>query len=264
MQALSVVVASLGAGAALVASPARADPGGDPDDVIARPLVLPPDAVELRLTAEINLQPNELAHPIALAPDAWWGISPRWMIGVIHSDPSLDQIAVSASFCVRESDISPCNRRYRGSGIDVRYDALSGDLAIAPRARLVIRDIDPIKPAVTLGALARWVHGRFAITTDPYLRIPLANHALGNRTAIVLPVWFAVQPAEGWAIALHTGYDADLVILRDGGHGPVALDVAARITPQIDLGIEAGWGALFGPVHESKQGTLMLAAGWRG
>lgn len=264
MQTLSVVVASLGAATALVAAPAHADSDGAPDDVIARPLVLPPDAVELRLTLEINLQPHAIAQPLALAPDAWWGISPRWMIGVIHSDPSLDQIAVSASFCVRESDILPCDHRYHGSGIDVRYDALSGDLAVAPRVRAVIRDIDPIKPAITLGALARWAYGRFAITTDPYLRLPLANHALGNRAALVLPVWFAVQPAEGWAIALHTGYDADLVILRDGGHGPVALDVTARVTRQIDLGVEAGWGAIFGPVHDAKHGTLMLAAGWRG
>lgn len=263
MQALSVVVASLGAATALVASPAHADPGAVPDDVITRPLVLPPDTVELRLTAEINLQPNNLASPVALAPDAWWGISPRWMIGIIHSDPSVDQIAVSASFCVRESNISTCDRRYRGSGIDVRYDALSGALAVAPQVRVVIRDIDPFKPAITLGALARWMHGRFAITTDPYLRLPLANHELGNRAAIVLPVWFAVQPAEGWAIALHTGYDADLVILRDGGRGPAALDVTARVTRQIDLGVEAGWGALFGQLHDGKHGTLTLAAGWR-
>ena len=267
MQALSVVAASLGAAAVLVASPARADEGDPPDDapddVIARPLVLEPDAVDLRLTAEINVEVRAIARPTALAPDAWWGISPRWTVGIIHSDPSVDQIAVSASFCVRESDISTCGRLYHGSGIDVRYSAFSGDLALAPRVRALIRDVDPVKPALTLGALARWAHGRFAITTDPYLRLPLANHTLGNRAAIVLPVWFAVQPAAGWAIALHTGYDADLVILRDGGRGPVALDVTARVTRQIDLGVEAGWSALFGPQHESKQGALMLAAGWR-
>jgi hypothetical protein len=211
-----VAVAALGAATVLVTPPAHAAP----DDVIARPLVLDPGTIELRLTAEINVQPREVAHPVALAPDAWWGISPRWTIGVIHSDPSLDQIGIAASFCVRESDISTCDRMYRGSGLDVRYAAVSGPFSVAPRLRALIRDIDPLKPAIAPGALVRWTHGRFAITGDPYLRLPLANHKLGNRAAVVLPLWFAVQPAAGWAIALRTGFDADLVVLRDGGHGP--------------------------------------------
>lgn len=259
MQFSPAVAASVGAAILAVAATARAQP----DDVIARPLVLEPGAVELRLTTEINIQAREIARPVALAPDAWWGISPRWTIGIIHSDPSVDQIGIAASFCVRESDVSACDRLYRGSGLDVRYGAIAGDLAIAPRARVLVRDIAPVKPAVMLGALVRWAQGRFAITTDPYLRLPLANHELGNRAALSLPVWLAVQPAVGWSIALRTGYDADLVILRDGGRGPFAVDVTMRVTSRLELGLEAGWAALFGPQHDGKQGTVMLAAGWR-
>jgi hypothetical protein len=259
VQVSPVVVAVLGA-AALVPRTARADP----DDVIARPLVLAPGAIELRLTAEVNVQPREIGHPVALAPDAWWGLSPRWTVGIIHSDASLDQIATSASLCVRESAISACDRLYRGSGLDIRFGALAGELSLAPRMRLLIRDIDPVKPAISLGTLARWRRGRFAITTDPYVRLPLANHKLGNRAAIYLPLWFAVQPATGWAIALHTGFDADLVVLRDGGRVPVAIDVTARVTGDVDLGVIAGWGGLFGPQHDGKHGTLMIAASWHG
>lgn len=258
MQSPPVVAAAL---AAIVTVPATAR--AQPADVIAQPLVLEPGTVELRLTTEINIQARELARPLALAPDAWWGISPRWTIGFIHSDPSVDQIGIAASFCARQSDISACDRLYRGSGLDVRYSAVAGDLALAPRVRVLVRDIDPFKPAVALGALARWTQGRFAITTDPYLRLPLANHELGNRAALSLPVWLAVQPAVGWVIALHTGYDADLVILRDGGRGPFALDVTTRVTSRLELGLEAGWAALFGPQHDGKQGTVMLSAGWR-
>ncbi|HEY0479013.1 MAG TPA: hypothetical protein VGD37_15950 [Kofleriaceae bacterium] len=256
-----VVAAALGA--TMLAAPlARAEPDDVIDDVIARPLVLAHGAVELRLTAEINVQPREVGQPTSLAPDAWWGVSPRWTLGLIHSDVSVDQIATSASFCVRQSEISACNRLYHGSGLDVRYGALAGDLAIAPRMRLLIRDIDPIKPAITLGALARWTRGRFAITIDPYVRLPLANHKEGNRAAIFFPLWFAIQPATGWALAMHTGFDADVVVLRDGGRVPMALELTARVTPDIDLGVTAGWGGLFGPQHDGKHGTLMLAVGW--
>jgi hypothetical protein len=250
---LGLAAATLGAGVA----------HADPDDVIARPLVLAPGAVEARVTAEINVQPRDIAHPMSLAPDVWYGLSPRWTIGLIHSDPSVDQIATTASFCVRESAISPCDRLYRGSGLDVRFDALAGQLALAPRLRVLIRDIDPFKPAITLGALARWVHGRFSIAADPYLRLPLANHALGNRAALVVPLWLAVQPAARWAIALRTGYDGDLAVLRDGGHGPLTLGVTSRVTDEVDLGLEAGWGSLLGPQHDAKHATILISAGWR-
>jgi hypothetical protein len=234
-----------------------------PDDLVARPLVLDDGAIELRLTAEINVQPRFVGRPLALAPDAWWGISPDWTIGVIHSDPSVDQIDSTATLCVVQSDISTCDRAYRGSGIDVRYGALAGALAVAPRLRLLARDISPFKPAVTLGALARWTRGRFAIISDPYLRLPLANRTLGNRAAVFVPLWLAVQPATGWELALHTGYDAELAVLRDGAHGPIALVASTAVTRDIDLGIEAGWAHLLGPQHDARHGTVMISAGWR-
>jgi hypothetical protein len=224
--------------------------------------VLDEGAIDLRLTAEINLQPRFVAQPLAFAPDAWWGISPRWTIGLVHSNASLDRIDAGATLCVRESRISTCNRLYRGSGLDVRFSALTGHLAVAPRVRLLVRDVDPFKPAATIGVLVRWRHGRFAITSDPYLRLPLANHDLGNRASLVAPIWLAVQPARGWELAVHTGYDADLIVLRDDGRIPVGLAVTARVTRELDLRVEAGWSRLLGPQHDVQHGAVMITAGW--
>jgi hypothetical protein len=249
---------ALGVACLLAAPAARAEP----DDLVARPLTLDAGELELRLTASINSDQVAIARPVSLAPDAWFGVAPRWTVGLIHSDQSLDQIATSGSFCVRDSQLGTCEHRYQGSGIDVRFAALDGELAIAPRLRAVIRDIDPFKPAVTLGAAMRWARGRFAIASDPYLRLPLANHELGNGAAIVLPVWFAVQPELGWMIALRTGFASDLVVLRDGGHVPVAFDVSARVTEDIDGGLEVGWGSLIGPQQEARTVTVMVMVGW--
>jgi len=231
-----------------------------PDDLVTRPLVLDAATVELRMTVEVDVQRSDIAQPLSLAPDVWWGISPRWTLGVIHSNASLDRIEAGATLCVRQDQAPPCDRLYHGSGLDVRYSALAGPLAVAPRLRLVIRDLDPIKPVVTLGAMARWAHGRFAVATDPYLRIPLANAELGNRTQLVLPLWLTVQPASGWAISLRTGYDSDLAVFRDGGHGPISLGVTARATATVDLAIEAGWPRLLGPQHDARHGTVLFAA----
>lgn len=253
-------VLALGALTAGLGTTARAD---SPDDLVTRPLVLAPGAVELRLTASINVQIRSVGVPLSLAPDAWWGVLPRLTLGVIHSDASLDQFATSGSFCIRQSAISTCERFYHGSGLDVRYGALDGDLAVAPRLRLLVRETDPFKPAVTLGALVRWVHGRFAIVSDPYLRLPLANHELGNASAIMLPLWLEVQPAPRWLIALHTGFDAELVVLRDGGHGAFGVEVTTRARDDLDVGISAGWGSLLGPQHDARHGTAMISAAWR-
>ena len=248
----------------LIVTPVVTPAFAAPDDLVTRPLVLPANAIDLRLTAEINVQPQLVGQPLSFAPDAWWGILPRWTIGVIHSNASIDLFEAGATFCVRQSDLvtSTCHRLYHGSGLDVRWSALAGPLAIAPRLRVLIRDLDPIKPAATLGALMRWSHGRFAITSDPYLRLPLANHNLGNRAALVVPIWFAVQPARGWEIAVQTGYDADVVVLRDDGRIPLSLGVTQRVTGDLDLRVEAGWSRLLGPQHDGQRGALMIGAGW--
>jgi hypothetical protein len=243
---------------AVGAGPADASP----DDLVAHPLVLDAGAVELRLTAEINIEPMQMGRPLSLAPDAWWGMSPRWTLGLIHSNASLDRIDAGNTFCIRQSDLSTCRNLYRGSGADVRFSALDGPLAVAPRLRAIVRDIEPFKPAVTLGALVRWTHDRFAIISDPYVQLPLYNGSLGNRSALSIPLWLAVQPAPGWSIAAHSGFDAQLAVIGDGWHGPLGLGVTARITPAIELGAEAGWLRLLGPQPDAKRGTALLTVDW--
>ena len=262
---VSPAVAALGAASMLwmTVQDAQAQPGASPDDLITRPLVLAPGALDVRLTLAINLQQRANTEPTALSPDAWWGVLPRLTIGLTHSDASLDQIATSGSFCVKPST-STCEHAYKGSAIDVRFSALEGPFALAPRLRAVIRNLDPFKPAVMLGALLRWTHGRFAITGDPHLRVPLANASLGNYTEINLPVWLAVQPAAGWMIAARGGFESDVNVIRDGGHIPFAVDVAARATPSVDVSLEGGWASLLGPLHDARHATIMLGVGWHG
>ncbi|MBA3453398.1 MAG: hypothetical protein H0T42_09935 [Deltaproteobacteria bacterium] len=245
-----------------IASGARAEPPGHATDLVTRSLVLAAGGVEAQLTAEINLQARRVGRPLSLAPDLWYGLTPRWTIGLIHSNRSVDRIDASATFCLRRFQ-TRCDRLYRGSGIDVRWSWKTGPLSVAPRARVLLRDVDPIKPAVTLGAMVRWTRGRFAIESDPYLRLGLANRDEGNRAALFLPVWLAVQPTCHWLIAIHTGYDSELAIWRDGYHVPFGLVVRARATSYLDVGVEAGFTSLLGPQNNIKQRAALVTLGWR-
>jgi hypothetical protein len=233
------------------------------DDVAARPLVLSAGGVEVRLTAGVEIRYQVATQLLSLAPDVWWGISPRWTLGLVHSAASLDRIDPVATLCVRDPETSSCPGRYVGSGLDARFSARAGELAVAPRFRLLVRAVTPWKPAATLGALIRWSRGRFAITGDPFVRVPLANRTQGNRAALYVPVWFEVTPARGWLVFFHTGYDASFATLRDGGHVPIGLGLTAPVTDQLDLGFEAGWPSLLGPQHSVKLATVLVSLGWR-
>jgi hypothetical protein len=243
----------------------------EPNDLVARPLVLAEHQVDAELVTEINLAPRQFAEPTSLAPDVWVGVLPQLTVGLIHSDPSVDRFSPGATFCVRTGAF--CQHVYRGSGIDALYSVRGGALAVAPRLRFLIRDVDPVKPALTLGALVRWTHGRFAVIGDPYLQLGLANTERGNRHALWLPVTFAVQPMARWELALRTGIDSDLVrylgtdgdrhVATDQWHVPLALATRVRIDAHIDVGAMVGFPSLIGPQNTAKERALFLLFGWR-
>ncbi len=231
-------------------------------DVLDRRLVLDDNQVEIAATLEVDLNTSPFARPTSLAPDLWWGITPRLTVGLIHSHASVDQIAAGASFCVRTAELG-CDKAYSGSGADARYLIYDdGAFAIAPRARFLVRDLDPVKPALTAGALLRWRHGRFAIVSDPYLQLGLANREDGNRSQLWLPVYFELAPACAWVLALHTGWNAELITISDNWHIPLALSARVAVVRSLDVALEAGFATLGGPQNNVKQRAAMLTLAW--
>jgi len=240
----------------LLATSARANS----DDIVTRPLVLPKGALAAELTIEANLAHNFWGEPLSLAPDVWWGATDRLTLGLVHSNASLDRFAPGASPCIVTDDVLYCDAVYHGSGLDARY-ALN-DL-VAPRARFVLRDIAPMKPALMLGALAKWSRGRFGITLDPYLQLGVANQELGNRTQLWVPIELAMQPTCRWQFALSTGWNTIIKNIEDGWHVPIAVGVRARATQHLDVGATLGFATLLGPQNTPKQRVLFLSVGWR-
>lgn len=247
--------------ATVLGAPAAAR--AEPTDVVSRPLVLDAGELDVRLSAEGNLLPRRLGQPLSLAPDAWYGVTSRWTIGLTHSSRSVDRIDAVASFCVRELE-GQCDRAYQGSGLDVVWSWRRGALAIAPRGRLLLRGVEPWKPAVTVGARVRYARGRLGVEAEPYLRVGLASRDRGNRDALVVPVRVLVQPTCRWALGVRTGWDSELAVIADGWHVPVALVVRVRAPAHLDVGLEAGYRSLLGPQNNYGQSAALLTVGWRG
>jgi hypothetical protein len=223
----------------------------------ADPLVLPRGELELRLSIEASLATRARARPLSYAPDAYYGVTDDVTVGVIHSSQSVDRIGTGTTFCVREQRFR-CDRLYRGSGLDARWAWRPG---VAWHARLLVRDVEPVKPAVTLGAALRWTHGRYAVTGDPYLQLGLANTDAGNRTVVVLPVYVSAALGAG-RIALHPGIDGELATWRDGWHVPLAALAELAPARAISFGVEVGFPSLLGPQNTAKNGALIVFAAW--
>lgn len=235
----------------LVAAAARADS----TDIVGRPLVLAEGDAQVDLAIAANARTRHYARPLSVSPDLWFGVTPKLTVGVIHSARSVDEITADRPICVRD-----CELTYAG-GVDVRYGL---HRMIAPRARLVVRDTDVFKPAVTFGALAKWQRGRFAIESDPYLRLGLANTDRGNRAAVMVPVQFEIQPTCKWMLALRFGYDSAVAVWRDGYRIPIEYAVAVHPIASLTITGEVGYKSLIGPQHEFRERTVMLTASWQG
>lgn len=228
----------------------------------ADPLVLARDQIHAVVTSEIELAPRHFAKPISFAPDVWFGVTSRLTVGLIHSNASVSRIERAASFCFEHHVIYGCDRTYHNAGLDVRYAWRTGPIAVAPRGRFLIRDVDPWKPAITAGALVRWERGILALTGDPYLRLGIANTDKGNRTALFVPVVFSVAPIERLRVALHTGYDSDLAVWHDGFHIPLALSTRGKLTDSVEIGVLGGFTSALGPQDTVSRRQLWIWLGW--
>ncbi len=257
-----VAPARLAAAAALLASlarPARAEPR----DLVARPLVLARGEVEARLVAELSVSRGALAAPFSLAPDAWLGLGRRWTVGVVHSAQSLGLLEDGATLCFRGSPPFGCDRAYTGSGVDVRWGWRAGALAVAPRGRLVLRDVDPWKPAVTAGALARWTRGRFAVAgrsvpparpREPEPRQPRGARGADLARRPARPRLARRAPHRLGRRARHRARRLAL---------PLGLAVEARAAAHLHVAVEGGFRSLVGPqadVKTARAGDLARVA----
>ena len=243
----------------------------EPTDLVARPLVLDEGQVAAQLVLETNDAPDHgFGNPVSIAPDVWVGITPRVTLGIIHSDPSVDRFAPGASICIHDDptltkDDALCHKEtYRGGGLDALYNLdMPAGFSFAPHARFLIRDLEPVKPALTLGASARWQHGRWAVSADPFVQLGLYNLGRGNRAQLWIPIALAVQPMERWVIEFHTGWDSEIETIRDGWHVPIAAGVRAMATQHLEVGGEFGFTSLLGPQNNPKQRVVFLSVGWR-
>ncbi len=214
--------------------------------------------VYARLVTEIDLAPRKRARPLSYAPDVWLGVTDALTLGVIHSETSVDRIDAGSSFCVREL-ASRCSGIYRGSGLDLR---IKWTPHVAWHVRALLRDIDPVKPAVTAGVRVRWTRGPYFLDSDPYVRVGLGHREAGNRDALVVPIWLGRRLGDRAELAIHTGIDGDFKLWRAGWHVPLGIRFEVTPARAIAFGIEGGFTSLVGPQNTGDQRAIAIYAAY--
>lgn len=244
-------------------APAYADGSAAPaQDLVTRPVVLPAGTVEAVANMEGWLLPGHALHAVSVAPDVYVGITSRLTVGVITSNRALARLAAGSGVCFG-SVSSGCVARISNIGMDAKFRLSAGAWTLAPHGRLVMRQFDPLKPALLVGALLGWQYRRWAVVADPYLQLGLLNQDQGNRNSVHIPMWLRVQPTCRWQLALRTGFDSDLAVLRDGWHGVLGGVVTTALRTNVELELSAGMRSAFGPQNTSKERSVALAVIFR-
>jgi hypothetical protein len=255
MSAASPTRAAL-AVAALVALPSVA--GASPDDIVARPLVLPARSIEAAAVVEVDLSVRRLGQPTSLAPDVWYGVTDDLTIGLVHSARALSRVDAGSGYCFRD-EAHGCARAYDNVAVEARSSLASGPLSAALVVRFVNASFDPWKPRLGVGTRARWQLGRFAITGEPSLSFGLDNRERGNRDALDVPLWLAAQPTRRWALHLRSGVRGTLATFSDTYEIPVALGTTVSPHRLVDVAVEGGLRRGLGALNDYKIRSMWLA-----
>jgi hypothetical protein len=265
-------VAALGLALAVAAGAPGVSTAGDGTDgteagtgtlsATRRPLLLAPGLCEASLVTEASFEIRRRFEPVSLAPDLHCGVLPRLTVGVTHSARSLSLIDSGGGLCLRGQDAG-CPHRYDVVALDALTPFTDGDAAVAGRARLVAASFSPFKPSLRLGALIRLRRGRAALVLDPHLVIGLANRDRGNRDQLNLPVRGQVQVTTRVVATLLTGVRGELATLGDAFAVPIGAGVEVSPRPAWDIGLEAGFPRLLGPLNTFRQRHLAFYVTYR-
>ncbi len=240
-------------------TPAYADGSAAPaQDLVTRPAVLPVGAVEAVANVEGWVLPPQGLQAVSLAPDVYVGVTSRLTLGITTSNRALARLAAGSGVCIG-AVTDGCVARISNISFDAKYQLGRASWTLAPHGRLIMRQFSPQKPALMVGALLGWQLGRWAVVADPYVQLGLRNQDQGNRNSVHFPLWLRVQPTCRWLLALRTGFDSDLAILRDGWHGALGGVVTTALRTDVDLELSAGMRSAFGPQNTSKEHSVTLA-----
>lgn len=219
--------------------PAAADapptaPTSAPHALGAPPLLAPGAVV-----AALAVESEGAADRLDVVADAWYGVSERLTLGLVHGHRGLGAPGVGRGVCVRGCLAG--DERYRGVALAARFPLGGGATRLVGEVATDVAAWSPARASMLLGLLAHWHDRRVWAQAAARLGLGLLGRADGNREVIHGDA--VVGVVLGGPLTLELGV---------GLHGPASEDffgdATAPLSAQLVGRVSSRWavGALVG------------------
>ncbi len=235
--------------------------------VVERPINVAKGMIEIRADVFVNLSKDAVAKPLAIAPDIYYGVSDKLMVGLTHN----------LGLCLTGTD-SGCAKVYNDVGFEgvfsVKRDAKM-DLAVA--GGLELASLDPMLARLNVGARFKYRAGKIGIYVDPNLGLGLNKRTSdpvtglgGNKEALSLPVKIGFQATPKLFAYVRTGIGglgigpnagAPLSHFGDLFVIPVGVGALFAVSNKIDVGGEFFLPAVAGSSIASTDFRALILTG---
>lgn len=199
-----------------------------PIPLVKRPIILAPGMLEVSGdTLIINASKDTFADPIVLAPDVYYGLSEKLMVGIDHQH----------GICLAGD---ACDNRYNDVAVNAVYSLMhGGNLDLAALLGAGANSIDPFAGGLNLGALAKVRLGSVAVLTGAQLYVGLFGRdeqGVQGKEYVRVPVQIQVQMQRQAAFLIDFAFNGPLDGFGDNLEIPIGAGLLYTLSNRLDVG----------------------------
>jgi hypothetical protein len=201
-----------------------------------RPLTNAKGMIEIRGELKVNLSTDAVAKPLSIAPDIYYAVSDKLMVGLTHD----------TGICVTGEE-NGCISVYNDLGLDALFSLTrKPNMEIAAHGGLLIPNIkDTLLAGIQLGISGKWTTGKIGVFFDPKIYIGVTERDF-NKEVIFVPVMLGFQASPKLHARLVTGINGPLDGFGDSFTVPVGVGALFGMSNKMDVGGQFTFGNLAG------------------
>jgi hypothetical protein len=218
-----------------------------PVNMVDRPLGVSAGMVQADVNGVTTLTKDAAGKPVTLPLAVWYGVTNQLQLGLVHSN----------GLCLSGKS-NGCSKVYDDVGLQALYSITGrgGNFELAAWSQLNYTSFDKGTLNLQVGPAINWViAGNAALLAYPGLQIGLDKRdELGNKEALVAPVFLYFRAATHVAPVLYTGVSGPLDGFSDAYRIPVGAGALVGINKTLDVGARFDFSNLLGK-HASGVGA---------
>ncbi|MFN2169452.1 MAG: hypothetical protein ACK2U9_24740, partial [Anaerolineae bacterium] len=211
-----------------------------------------------------NLSADMVAKPFSIAPDIWYGVSPKLTVGLVHSGYGATGFYGGAGkgLCLAGED-NGCAEVYDNVGVEAKFLVLGdGPLSLAANGGIHVLSLsDPMFLDLKVGVIGNYNMNKLNIGFAPNIFIGLTERDF-NKEALAVPVYVMFQANPKLGAGVQTGISGPLDGFGDFYRIPVTIFAKYAVNPKICAGLAFSFDNLAGKDGSADYRSLNLMVGY--